>query len=189
MTGIRVYHSFRSPYSRLGLHIIKRAGLDVELIPFTGPPEGNRFDDPAQNKAKLAYYMLDIPRMTMRLGLPIQPPEPFDVDLMPAYKASIAASHDNVGLPFALAVSDARWGAGRNVSDMDVIRQCAEDCGWSPTCVDDAQNDPDIKAEMKKQRQMIEEDQVFGVPFAVMGERKYWGHERFELLIEDVAKK
>ena len=36
MPDIRVYFSFRSPYSRLGLHLIDRAGLDVELIPFTG---------------------------------------------------------------------------------------------------------------------------------------------------------
>ena len=188
MTDIRVYHSFRSPYSRLGLHLIKRAGLEVALIPFTGPPKGNGFDDPVQNKAKLAYYMFDIPRMTMRLGLPIQPPDPFEVDMLPSYKAAVAASHDGLGLPFALAVSDARWGAGRNVADMDVIRQCAEDSGWSPAAADDAQSDLGVKEEMEKHRQMIEADQVFGVPFAVMGERKYWGHERFELLIEDASK-
>ncbi len=43
MSKIRVYHSFRSPYSRLGLHKVSRAGLDVELIAFTGPPEGTPF--------------------------------------------------------------------------------------------------------------------------------------------------
>ena len=52
MPDIRVYFSFRSPYSRLGLHLIDRAGLDVELIPFTGPPDGAPFVDPSANPAK-----------------------------------------------------------------------------------------------------------------------------------------
>ena len=130
MPPIRVYHSFRSPYSRLGLHVVDRAGLEVELIPFTGPPEGNKFDDPVANKPKLAYYQMDAPRMTMRMGLPIKPPNPFEVDLEPSYKAALAASRDGFGLPFALAVSDARWGEGENISDIGVLKRCAENIGW-----------------------------------------------------------
>lgn len=185
MSDIRFYHSFRSPYSRLGLHLVERAGLDVELIPFTGPPEGVPFNDPVQNPPKLAYYMHDIPRMTMRMGLPIQPPNPFDVDMIPSYKAGIAASAEGVGMAFALAVSDARWGEGLNVSDLAVLKQCAEKVGWSGDGVDAAQTALSVGKTLKNQRTLIEEDQVFGVPFAVRGDQKYWGHERIDLLIED----
>ena len=52
MSDIRVYYSFRSPYSRLGLHLIDRAGIKPALIPFTGPPEGNRFDDPVRKRGE-----------------------------------------------------------------------------------------------------------------------------------------
>jgi 2-hydroxychromene-2-carboxylate isomerase len=185
MKPIRVYHSYRSPYARLGLHILDRAGLDAELIPFTGPPEGNQFDDPVANKLKLAYYMLDVPRMTMRMGLPIKPPTPFEVDMAPAYKASVAASRDGKGLPFALAVADARWGEGKDVSDMAVLKACAEKCGWDASAVEAAQDAPFVAKQMKEHRDMITEDGVFGVPFAVMGEAKYWGHDRFPILVED----
>lgn len=85
MEIIRIYHSFRSPYSRLGLHVIDRAKLDVELIPFTGPPDGIPFNDPTTNTLKLAYARLDVHRMTKRMGLPLSPPDPFDVDMMPSY--------------------------------------------------------------------------------------------------------
>lgn len=187
MPDIRVYHSFRSPYSRLGLHVIERAGLDVELIPFTGPPEGTGFADPATNKPKFAYYMQDVPRMTMRMGLPINRPDPFEVDLAPSYKAAVAASRDGFGLPFALSVSDARWGEGKNVSDMEVLKTCAESVGWSGEAVEKAQTDLSVGKALKKQRERIEADQIFGVPFAVMGERKYWGHDRFDLLIADAS--
>ena len=187
MPDIRVYFSFRSPYSRLGLHLIDRAGLDVELIPFTGPPDGAPFVDPSANPAKLSYYMQDVPRMTMRMGLPIARPDPFEIDLSPSYKAAIAASRDGVGLPYALNVSDARWGEGKNVSDMDVLKACAEQVGWSGDAVEKAQTDLSVGKALKQQRELIETDQIFGVPFAVMGEQKYWGHDRFELLIADAA--
>ncbi len=187
MPAIRLYHSFRSPYSRLGLHLIDRAGLDVELIPFTGAPEGTPFSDPAANKAKLTYYMQDVPRMTMRMGLPINRPDPFEIDLTPSYKAAIAASRDGFGMAYALSVSDARWGEGRNVSDMEVLKSCAEKVGWSGAAAEKAQTDLSVGKALINQRKLIEADQVFGVPFAVMDERKYWGHDRIDLLVADAA--
>ncbi len=185
MASIRVYHSFRSPYSRLGLHKVARAGLDVDLIPFTGPPEGAPFNDPVANKPKLAYYREDVARMTMRMGLPINPPNPFDVDLVPSYKAAIAADADGVGMAYALAVSDARWGEGKNVADVDVLKQCAEQIGWNADAVEKAQGALSVGKALKKHRALIEEDQIFGVPFAVMNGAKYWGHDRFDLLLEE----
>lgn len=185
MPDIRVYHSFRSPYSRLGLHVIHRAGLDVELIPFTGPPEGSKFDDPVANKPKLAYYQLDAPRMTMRMGLPITPPNPFEVDLVASYKAAVAADHAGKGLAYAISVSDARWGEGKDISDISVLKDCAEKVGWSAGAVEEAQSALSVGKAMKKHRALIEEDGVFGVPFAVMGPAKYWGHDRFDLLVEE----
>ena len=187
MAAIRVYHSFRSPYSRLGLHKLARAGLDIELIPFSGPPEGTPFNDPTENKPKLAYFREDVVRMTMRMGLPIMPPNPFDVDLAPSYKAAVAAEAEGFGLAFAIAVSDARWGEGKNISEMDVLKQCAVDVDWSADAVDAAQSALSVGKAMKKHRALIEEDQVFGVPFAVADGAKYWGHDRFDLLIEAAA--
>ncbi len=185
MSSIRVYHAFRSPYSRLGLHVIDRAGLDVELIAFTGPPDGVTFSDPTASKPKLAYYGIDAPRMTMRMGLPIARPNPFDVDFCPANKGAVAAMRDGKGLAFTLSVADARWGEGKNVSDMSVLEACAEQCGWSAEALRGAQDDADITATLQKQRAQITEDGVFGVPFAVRGASKYWGHDRFDLLVEE----
>ena len=184
MSDFRVYHSFRSPYSRLGLHIIAKAGLEPELIPFTGPPDGAQFDDPAANRLKLAYYMQDIPRMTARAGLPIAFPDPFDVDLIPSYKAAVAASAAGKGLAFALAVSDARWGEGRNVSDIGVLKDCATKIGWSAEEVEQAQGSMSVAKALRRHRDMIAEDGVFGVPFAVFKGQKFWGQDRFDLLVD-----
>lgn len=188
MADIRIYHSFRSPYSRLGLHIIDRANLEVELIPFSGPPEGSAFNDPVANAPKLEYYRLDVPRMTMRMGLPIIPPNPFDVDLVPSYKAAVGADRDGFGMAYALSVSDARWGEGKNISEISVLRECATKVGWSADAAEKAQSDLSVGKMMKTHRDMIEADKVFGVPFAVMGDSKYWGHDRFDLLVEETQR-
>lgn len=188
MPEIRVYHSFRSPYSRLGLHLLNRAGITPQLIPFTGPPEGDEFFDPVTSKSKRAYYMTDVPRMTMRMELPIKPPNPFDVDLTPSYKAAVAAEEDGKGMAFALAVCDARWGEGKNISEIGVLKDCAEKAGWSGEAVEAAQTALSVGKALKKQRALIEEDGVFGVPFAVMNGAKYWGHDRFQLLVEEASR-
>ena len=188
MKSLRVYFGFRSPYSRLGLHVIDRAGLDPELIPFFGPPGDVEFVDPTQNKLKLAYYREDVPRMTIRMGLPIGIPNPFEVDFTQANNAAVAAARDGKGLAFAIAVSDARWGRGEDVSDRAVLEACADAAGWSREAVGSAQEDPDIAARIADQHKLIEEDGVFGVPFAVLksdaGVAKFWGHDRFDLLVE-----
>ncbi len=184
----RVYHAFRSPYSRLGLHILKRAGLNPPVIPFTGPPDGVPFSDPAQNKPKRKYYSQDAPRMTLRMGLQIAPPRPFDIDFDPANRTLAAANEAGRGLEFAIAVSDARWGRGENISDLDVLRRAATEIGWSTDAVDDAQASERVDALLADHRKLIEADGVFGVPFAVFGENKYWGHDRFELFVEDFSQ-
>lgn len=184
MTKPRVYFAFRSPYSRLGLHVVQRAGLDVDLIPFTGPPDGVAFSDPFASQPKLVYYLQDAPRMAARMGLPISPPKSFDINYAPAYRAAIAADRDGAGLAFATAVSDALWGFGRDISDQAVIDACADECGWNANAARAAQSDPATKAKLRKHRTLIERDGVFGVPFAVIGDEKFWGHDRFELFVE-----
>ena len=187
MSDIRVYFAFRSPYSRLGLHMLDRAGLTAQLVPFTGPPEGAAFSDPMANPLKLSYYMQDAPRMTMRMGLPMRAPIPFEADVGPANKAAVAAEIDGKGLAFAIAVSDARWGKGRDISEMPVLEKCAEIAGWSKARLEEAQSCEEVSKTLKRHRELIRQDGVFGVPFAVMGDQKYWGHDRFHLLAEDAA--
>ncbi len=181
-----VYHSFRSPYSRLGLHVVKRAGLNPAVIAFTGPPEGVPFSDPVANPPKLLYYAQDAPRMTRRMGLPMKRPDPFDVDFGPANRALVAAGREGRGLDFAIAAADARWGAGLNISALSVLKDAARAIGWDPGAVESAQSDPVIAEELSAYKGLIERDGVFGVPFAVIGAEKFWGHDRFDLFVEAV---
>ena len=182
---IRLYHHPRSPYSRIGVHKIVKSGIEVRAIPFTGPPKGSEFFDPTSNPAKLAYYRMDVGRMTARAGLSIAPPDPFDVDFEPVSMASIAAEQAGFGLSFAHAVAEARWGQGKDLSDPDVIKACAEEIGWISFDTDTAS--PGLKRAYVQHRRLIEDDGVFGVPFLVSGDEKFWGQDRIDLFLEEMA--
>ena len=181
----RCYFGFRSPYSRLGLHKLARAGFDGELIAFTGPPEdAGGFADPAANKYKRDYYVHDVIRMTARMKLPLALPDPFDVDWAPANRAFQAAKRDGAAMAFALSVSDARWGDGKDVSDPLVLAECAVRSGWALPDPDALKADEGLRAMTRDDRRRITEDGVFGVPFLVDGGEKYWGHDRFDLWVD-----
>ena len=180
----RAYFAFRSPYSRLGLHKLAQGGFDGELTVFTGPPDDAPFSDPTANPHKLAYYQHDVFRMTVRMGLPLALPDPFDPDYQPANTAYIAADRAGKGLAFALAVSDARWGEGKNISDSDVIAEAAYVAGWRDYDGAAIAGDGSLIQALKDQRQQIASDGVFGVPFLIDGKHRYWGHDRFDLWLE-----
>ena len=185
MSDLRVYFAFRSPYSRLGLHKVAALRTDVPItpIPFTGPAQGAAFLNPTDSPPKLAYYAEDAPRMTARMGLPFVFPNPFEIGMAAAAnRAFYAAREEGLGLAFALAASDARWGEGRDLTDETVIEEVARRVGVTG----------DLRARRREaeaaDRAQLEADGVFGVPFAVLargGQRqRFWGQDRFDLLPE-----
>ena len=183
--GLRIYFGFRSPYSRLGLHKVAalETAVPITLLPFTGPAQGAAFLDPTGSPPKLAYYAEDAPRMTARMGLPFAFPQPFEIGAAErANRAFYAARGEGLGLAFALAASDARWGEGRDLTDAAVIEEVARGVGVRG---DLTAARPDEEAEDRAQ---LEADGAFGVPFAVLewgGTRqRFWGQDRFDLLAE-----
>lgn len=180
----RCYFGFRSPYSRLGLHKLARAGFDGEVLAFLGPPDdAGGFADPTANKYKLAYYQHDVFRMTVLMELPLALPDRFDIDWSIPHTAFMAADRAGKGLPFALAGSDARWGQGQDLSDWSVLSECAQEAGFDLPDLDDLRADPDIDTRFAATREAIQADGVFGVPFLIDGHDKFWGQDRFDLWV------
>jgi 2-hydroxychromene-2-carboxylate isomerase len=125
--------------------------------------------------------------MTMRMGLPLALPDPFDPDYRLANLSFIAAQNAGKGLAFALAVSDARWGAGKTISDADVLAEAAKSADWTGFDADAISADASLAQVIKDQRVKIAEDGVFGVPFLIDGPNRYWGQDRFDLWLEERA--
>ncbi|MEM9284919.1 MAG: DsbA family protein [Pseudomonadota bacterium] len=188
MDQLRIYFHFRSPYSRLGLHVIAQAKLnqaiDVRMIPFTKTAGDAAFLNPTDSMPKIRYMMEDAPRMAARMGLPFSGPRPMEVDYGASLSAFYVARAEGLALPFALAISDARWGAAQNISDPELLKAAGADVG----VVGDVSAAPD-RGEIEADEALIDADGVFGVPFATLdleGQKKqrFWGQDRFALLVE-----
>ena len=188
MSHGRVYFSFRSPYAWLGLHLINRAGLNPELLHWTRFDENRPQDAPVIAPEKLAYMAQDIPRMAARLGLVLNVPDPLDIKFSSSIACFVNANRKGKGLAFALATSEARWGEGKDISDPDVLKNCAVTAGLGAELVDEAVNDESVAEALRAAQMRAEEDKVFGLPFAVFGGEKFWGHDRFDLYAEAVKK-
>ena len=191
MDQLRIYFHFRSPYSRLGLHAVAQAGLEqkaeTRIIPFTRPAGGAVFLNPTDSAPKRRYMIEDAPRMTARAGLPFALPRPMDPDFSVSLAAFYAARAEGRGLAFALAVSDARWGEGQDISDPELINKIAADGGVTG----DLTKAPD-PAEVAEDETLADNDGMFGVPFAALEQdgqkrQKFWGQDRFALLVEALA--
>lgn len=183
----RCYFAFRSPFSRLGLHKLARAGVDFEVLPFLGPPEGVPFMDPMGSPLKRSYFAMDAMRMTARMGLPIALPKPFDVDMALPTGLFFLANEAGKGLDYAIAVSDARWGQGRDISDPALLADIVTSLDLDPAFVGQVGDSETVIAGLAGARAQIAEDGVFGVPFLVSGGEKFWGHDRFDLFLETAA--
>lgn len=191
MASVRLYFHPRSPYSRIGLHHIAKSGLaercDLSVHVFTAPAGGAEFLNPTSSRPKFAYIMEDAPRMTMRAGLPIAPPLRPEPDYTLAIAAFYAARERGKALEMAIAISDARWGRSQDIGDEDVLKACADSIDLPDLTFESPSAD-----DIEKDREQIEADGVFGVPFGAFGDagertQKFWGHERFDLLIETVG--
>ena len=189
---LRVYFSFRSPYSRLGLHKIAalrdKTDLSLEIYPLIGLAEGVPFLDPTSSPPKMAYYAEDAYRMTKRMGLQMRLPKPFEVDFLPANKLFMLTKEHGKGLEWAIAVSDLRWGRGKDVSKPEVLELAAKAIGLPDNFVQTGLGIADTKVALKEAKALSDDDLIFGVPFAVLSQndqvQKFWGQDRFDLLAE-----
>jgi 2-hydroxychromene-2-carboxylate isomerase len=131
--------------------------------------------------ARRAYYAQDLARQAAKAGLAILAAPPhWPANSAPASYAIIAAQAAGAGDLHGLvaAVSAAVWRDGRDIADGDVVADLLRSCGFDPAIADRgmfmaadeyARNVDDAIAAG-----------VFGVPFIVAGEGRFWGQDRLE---------
>lgn len=189
MEPITFFFSFRSPYAWLAFHRLDRAltGLPVEIerIPVFPPP--NFPNDPAAVPTKLRYIAGDVQRIAAAYGLPVRWPEAADTDWMRPHAAYLHAVDAGRGDAFARAVYAARFSEGRNVGQDDTLRAAATAAEVDPTAMLLAADDPAVHQRVMQGMMRAMEANVFGVPFFLYREQAFWGNDRLEWLLRQIA--
>lgn len=189
METVTFYFSFRSPYAWLAYHRIHHAlgdlGQAFERVPVFPPP--NFPNDPAAMPVKLAYLKQDVERTATAYGLPVRWPGSPDTSWMRPHAAYLHARDAGRGDAFALAVYGARFSEGRDVGDDAVLRDAAARVELDPDAVFRAADDPARHQQVLGGMQRALGDGIFGVPFFVFRGGVFWGNDRLEWVLRELA--
>ncbi len=188
MRQIDYYFAPMSPFTYLagaGLEdIAVRHGATIRYIPIDAPALFPRTGGQAladRHPSRKAYRLQELRRQSKKRGVPLNMQAPFfPVNPAPACYAILAAAKvgggDLAGL--VRAFPRAVWAEDRNIADDDVVRDLLAAHGFDPTIADKHML---FAAEtyMANLEEAVARG-VFGVPFYIVGDERFWGQDRLE---------
>ncbi|CUX80995.1 MAG: 2-hydroxychromene-2-carboxylate isomerase [Roseibaca calidilacus] len=195
MSQIDYYLSPISPWTHLvggrAARIARKAGVTLRykpldpmaLFPRTG---GQVLAD--RHDSRKAYRLQELDRWSRRLGVPLKlHPAHFPTNPAPAAYAIIAAQETGGGDIDALVtgLSRACWEDDRNIAEDDVIRDCLAKAGFDTGLAFSGMLQG-AEIYPRNLEDAIEAD-VFGVPFFVVDEARFWGQDRLDFLADHLG--
>lgn len=142
---------------------------------------------PKRSPARQEYRLQEMERIAKRSGLKINlQPEHWPVNPVPASAAILAAGEagdGDVGLLSRLLLA-ACWAEEKDISDFAVVEEALREAGFDPAALDRTAAAKQIEPLTD---QAIEKG-VFGAPFYIVGEQKFWGQDRLAYLDDYLAE-
>ena len=190
----RIYFSFRSPFSWLGVDrlLTLRPSVveDCAWIPFWDPSPmtdsalragGGGFHYTQMSKAKHLYILQDAKRLCEKYGKQMQWP----VDRDPTWEVPHLAW---LGAPPAdrwavyRSITEMRWETGQDICDPDLLAAHLEGRGLDPALATQHGSD-EVRADGVQCLVEAYNDDIFGIPYFKAGAHRFWGLERVDWFI------
>ena len=188
MTKIDYYFTLLSPYCYLAgtrlEEVAHKHGATINYKPFdllqgfgrTGglPPKDRHI-------SRIEYRAQELPRQAKKLGMPFKlHPAHWPTNGAPSAYAFVAAQNTGDGDLGQLAHSLMRavWAEDKDIAQDDVIRACLAEAGFDPALAESGL----LEGAETYARNLEEavEAGVFGAPFYIVGEQRFWGQDRIE---------
>ncbi|MFJ6194936.1 2-hydroxychromene-2-carboxylate isomerase [Micromonospora sp. NPDC092111] len=189
----RLYFSFRSPRSWLAVRRLTERWPDapdaITFVPHWVPKDGLRaalteadsgFLDTPISRAKHEYLLADTNRLVRRFGYRMEWPADMDVDWAVPHLAWLYAQQQQRGWEFYQAAVRARWERGENISRPAVVAAIATEAGVDPAGAIAAVVDPSLREAAVEALASAYDDDVFAVPYFIVGRHRFWGLERLD---------
>jgi 2-hydroxychromene-2-carboxylate isomerase len=196
----RSYFSFRSPYSWLAWHDLSQQRPDLltslDWRPFWEPDArsqdmlaaaGGRFIYTPMSREKHLYMLGDVRRLARRRGLEVTWPLDPDPNWEPSHLTYLIAVEHGRGLQYIDSVYQARWQQGRDINDPATVAQIAVEAGLPADAVQGAADDERVRKLGVQALLAMDKDDVFGVPFFIIGRQKFWGVDRLPDFLDALA--
>lgn len=164
--------------------VAARQGASVRYLPINAPALFPRMGGQVlaeRHESRKAYRLQELRRWAARLGVPLDLKPPyFPANPAPSSYAVVAAARigggDLAGL--VQAFPRAVWAEGRNIADDAVVQEIVAAHGFDPKAVDRG-----MFAAADTYASNLEEAVlrgVFGVPFYLVGDERFFGQDRLE---------
>ena len=194
MHTIRYYFSLASPFAYLaGARLEKIAeahSCEVDYRPIDFPAVGAETGWtplPKRHPSRLAYREQDLRRIAAREGMKFNlRPAYWPVDTLPASRALIAAEIAEFRIASVVrAFMRALWAEERDISDPETVDAILRDNGIAPNLT--ASHLDVAEQRYRSNSANAPGEGVFGVPFYVVGEHRFWGQDRLADLDRTLA--
>lgn len=186
MTQIDYYFATLSPYCYLAGQrleaVAEKHGASINYKPFDivacfgrtgGTPPKER------HPSRIEYRAQELPRQAKKLGLKFNlNPAHWPTNGAPAAYAFIAAQNAGGGDLGTLAHAICRsvWADEKDIGQEDVVRACLEEAGFDPGLADSG-----LLEGAETYARNLEDAVnagVFGAPFYIVGDERFWGQDR-----------
>lgn len=192
MPQIDYFFTVLSPYVYLAgprlAQIVARHGAEVRYLPLHFGTLAARMGGKAMtdvSEHRRAWIDADLARQARKLGLPLRQmpaywpanPAPASYAVISAQAAVAKGAAGDLG-GFVHGLARAVWAEDRNLADEDVVKEVMAAHGFDPAIADRGMF---MAAETYAAN--LEEAAargVFGVPFWITGDQRFWGQDRLE---------
>ncbi|TBW35835.1 2-hydroxychromene-2-carboxylate isomerase [Siculibacillus lacustris] len=193
MPTVEFWFDFASTYSRLAAARIETAaaaaGVAVIWRPFLLGPifaaQGWTTSPFVTQPAKGGAMWRDVERQCAALGLPFVRIEGFPRNGLLAARLALVADESGAVAPFARAVFEAEFGAGRDIADRTVLADLLADVGLDPEACFARAASPEIKARLRAAGDEAGTCGLFGAPsFVTADGEMFWGADRLDQALD-----
>lgn len=185
------YFSPMSGYAYLGFgalcEIAARRGVSIEHRPVDIQRVFAAIETVAparQSPARVAWRRIDMARWADRRGLPLSAqPRFWPIDAGLASRAIIATQMTGVGdAALSEALLAAVWARDLDISEPDVVRMLARECGLDGDAILDAARGEEARARLDANTQAAITAGVIGSPTVFAGDAMFFGQDRLDFL-------
>lgn len=189
-TTVEFFYDYVSTYSYLANSQLDRLdGATLVYRPmFLGAvlkATGNR--PPGDVNAKYRYLLDDLQRWAGRYGIEFRMNPRFPQNTLSALRLAIVAQQRGAFAGIHQRLFDAMWVHGADLGDDAALAAIVSDAGQSPDEMLAAIGEPAIKDELKANTDEAIERGAFGAPTIFVGDRMFFGNDRFEFVREAIA--
>lgn len=182
------YFDFISPYVYMAwkplVALAEQNKATLTLVPvlFAGLLNAGGQKGPAEIPAKREYVWKEMLRWSAIHGVPLKGPPTHPFNPLPSLRLCEAVEDPALKLKLGTALTKACWEEGKDISDLNVLKELADRAGLDGAKLLAAIQNPAVKERIKQNTDDAIAHGVFGVPTFRVGNEIFWGHDRLDQL-------